>query len=144
MSRLPRDTLVATAVAILLIVAMAIDHLIGTESEGDDESTLADPGAFVLSVIVSLVLLVVLFVFVVHRTRTPEDAAKRGVVCSLLAIPTIALTFLGLPFPLSAAGIALGGRGRTGGRQVVATAAIALGSVIVVAITIGYVVALAT
>lgn len=143
MRRLPRDTLVATAVAILLIIAMAIDHLVGTESEGDDESTLADPGAFVLSVIVSLVLTVALFAFVVRRTRNPDDAAKRGLLLSLLAIPTIPLTFLGLPFPLSAAGIALGVRGRTGRRRVVATTALALGSVIVVAITIGYVVALA-
>jgi hypothetical protein len=144
MTRLPRDTLVATAVAIVLITAMAIDHLVGTESEGHDQSTLADPGAFVLSVIVSLVLMVVLFVFVVRRTRNPDDAAKRGLLCSLLAIPAIALTFLGLPFPLSAAGIALGIRGRTGSRRASATAAIALGSVIVVAITIGYVVALAS
>ena len=142
MRRLPRDTLVATAVAILLVIAMAIDHLVGTENEGDDKSTLADPGAFVLSVIVSLALMVVLFVFVVRRTWNPDDAAKRGLLCSLLAIPTIALTFLGLPFPLSAAGIALGFRGREGGRRVLATTALALGSVIVVAITVGYVVAL--
>ena len=99
MSRLPRDALVATAVAILLVVAMAIDHLVGTDSEGDDESTLADPGAFVLSVIVSLVLTVVLFVFVVSRTPNPDDAAKRGLLCSLLAIPTIPLTSSGCHFP---------------------------------------------
>ncbi len=141
MGRLQRDTLVATAVAIPLTAAMAIDHLVGTDSAGDDESTLADPGAFVLSIVASLVLMVVLFVFVVGRTRDPDDAAKRGLLCSLLAIPAIALTFLGLPFPLSAAGIALGLRGRTR-RRVVATTAIALGSVIVVAITLGYVVAL--
>ena len=140
--RATRDALVATVGAVLLIVAMAIDHLVGTESEGDDESTLADPAAFVLSVFVSLVLLVVLFMFVVRRTRDPDSAAKRALLCSLLAIPTIPLTFLGLPFPLSAAGIALGLRGREGGRRVLATTALVLGSVIVVAITGGYVVAL--
>ena len=121
---------------------MAIDHLVGTEQDPNEESGLADPGAFVLSVVLSLVLMAVLFLVVVRRATTPDDAAKRGALCSALAIPAVVLAFLGLPFPLAAAGIALGLRGRMGKRRRLATAAIALGSLIVVALSIGYVVAL--
>jgi hypothetical protein len=85
----------------------------------------------------------VLFLFVVRRTWDPEAAAKRGTVCSALAVPAIALTFLGLPYPLAAAGIALGLRGRSGTRRALASAAVVVGSVIVGALTIGYVLALA-
>ena len=137
-----RDTGIALAVSGLLIAAMAIDHLIGTDSDPNEETGLADPGAFVLSVGLSLVVMAVLFRFLVWRTTSPDDAAKRGALCSALAIPLLVLTFLGLPFPLAAAGIVLGLRGRSGSRRRLATAAIGLGSLILVAITAGYVVAL--
>ena len=51
-----RDAIVALTVSALLIVAMAIDHLVGTDSDPDEESGLADPGAFILSVALSLAL----------------------------------------------------------------------------------------
>lgn len=140
--RLSRDAIVALAVAALLIAAMAIDHLVGTDNDPSEESGLADPGAFVLSVVLSLVVMAVLFLFVVSRATNPDDAAKRGALCSALAIPAVVLAFLGLPFALAAAGIVLGLRGRRGRRRRLATAAIALGSLIVVAITASYVGAL--
>lgn len=120
---------------------MAIDHLVGTERDAG-EAGLADPGAFVLATVLSLVLLAGLFLVVVRRTPNPTAAATRGAVCSGLAIPAIVLSFLGLPYPLAAAGIALGLRGRTGERRRLAGAAVLLGSLVVVAITVGYVVAL--
>jgi hypothetical protein len=56
MTRADRDTLVAAAVAVLLIIAMAIDHLVGTDPDEGEQTVLADPGAFVLAVLVSGVL----------------------------------------------------------------------------------------
>jgi hypothetical protein len=137
-----RDTAVASTVAVLLVGAMAIDHLVGTESDPGEESGLADPGAFVLGAVLSLALLAALFALVVRRTPDPSAAASRGALCSALAIPAVVLAFLGLPYPLAAAGIALGLRGRTGERQRLAGAAVLVGSLVVVAITVGYVVAL--
>jgi hypothetical protein len=134
------DTVTALSVSGLLIVSMAIDHLVGTDSDPGEEAGLADPGAFVLSVALSLVVMAALFLLVVRRAG-PDDASTRGVLCSALAIPAVVMSFLGLPFPLAAAGIALGLRGRIGRRRRLATAAIALGAFIVVAITAGYVVA---
>jgi hypothetical protein len=94
--------------------------------------------------VLSLVLMAVLFRLVVRRTPHPDTAAARGALCSGLAIPGVVLAFIGLPFPLAAAGIALGLRGRAGGRRRLATAAVAVGSLIVVALTAGYLAALIT
>jgi hypothetical protein len=137
-----RSLVVAVGVAILLVAAMAIDHLIGTERDDGEGTGLADPGAFVFSIVVSGVLMAVLFLFIVRRTWEPDVAAKRGAVCSALAVPAVVLAFLGLPYPLAAAGIALGFRGRLGARKTLAAAAVVVGSVIVGALTIGYVLAL--
>jgi hypothetical protein len=143
MRSLPRDAIVALTVSALMVVAMAIDHLVGTDSDPDEESGLADPGAFVLSVALSLALTALLFGVVVRRARSdPAAAATRGIACSTLAIPAIGLAFLGLPYPLAAAGIALGLRGREGSRRRLASAAVAIGALVVTAITAGYVVAL--
>ena len=143
MRSLSRDAIVALTVSALLIVAMAIDHLVGTDSDPDEESGLADPGAFILSVALSLALTALLFAVVVRRARDdPADAAVGGIACSALAIPAIVLAFLGLPYPLAAAGIALGLRGREGSHRQLASAAVAIGALVVTAITVGYVVAL--
>jgi hypothetical protein len=55
---LSRETVIAVAVSALVVGTMAIDHLVGTESE-PGETGLADPGAFVLSVVLALVLVAV-------------------------------------------------------------------------------------
>jgi hypothetical protein len=141
-SRPSGDTVVALVVSLLLVAAMAIDHLVGTSTEPGEESGLADPGAFVFGIAVSLIVLAVLFVFVVRRTPDPDHAGRRGLLCSGLAVPAVVLAFLGLPYSFAAAGIALGLRGRSGRRARLATAAILLGSLVVVAVTAGYVVAL--
>ena len=137
-----RDTIVAGVVAVLLVIAMAIDHLVGTDRDQGEGSGLADPGALVFSIVASGVLMAVLFLFVVRRVREPDIAAKRGAVCSALAFPAVALAFLGVPYPLAAAGIALGFRGRSGARKTLANTAVVLGEVIIVALTLGYVWAL--
>lgn len=78
----------------------------------------------------------------VRRIRDSSEAAKRGALCSALAVPAIVVAFLGLPYAFAAAGIALGFRGRPGGRRRLASMAIVLGFVVVTALTIGYVTAL--
>jgi hypothetical protein len=143
MSRVSKEGAVALAVSVLVIAEMAVDHLIGTEDEPGDESGLADPAAFVLSVLLSLALLAVLFGVVVRRARAdPDDAARKALASSVLAVPALALLFLGLPLPFAAAGIALGLRGRDGRRRRVATAAVAIGALVVALTAAAYVAAL--
>lgn len=123
---------------------MAIDHLVGTEEEPGDDPGVADPAAFVISVVVSLALAALLFGIVVRRGAQddPDRAARKAIACSILAVPAIALLFLGLPFPLAGAGIALGLLGREGGRRRLATAAVAIGVLVIALGTGAYVAAL--
>jgi hypothetical protein len=117
---------VATAVA---VGAMAIDHLVGTESDGED-SGLVDPVTFGISVGLSLVVAAVLSLWVVPRAKAkgPGRAAAIGLLCSVLsAIPGIAFLWLGFPFVVAGAGIALGLVGRHGERSRLATAAVVVG-----------------
>jgi hypothetical protein len=133
MGRISRETGIGVAVSALAVGAMAIDHLIGTESEPDDDPGLADPATFLISVALSLTLAALLFGVVVRRGARddPDRAARKAIACSLLAVPAIALLFLGLPFPLAGAGIALGLLGREGSRKRLATAAVGIGALII-------------
>jgi hypothetical protein len=138
-----RDLAVALIVSALVVGEMAVDHLIGTEEEPGEEAGLADPTAFVLSVAVALALLALLFGVVVRRLRDdPDSAGRYAIVPSLLAIPALALVFLGVPLPLAGAGIALGWRGREGARKRLATAAIAIGALVIALTIAGYIAAL--
>ena len=127
--------MIAALVVALSVVTMAIDHLFGTESE-PGESWPVDPSAFVLSMALALALTAVLFRFVVISAR-PENATRRAVVCSVLAVVTVPLLFLAVPFPFAGAGIALGLTGRT--RP--ATAAAAVGALVLAVGLLAYVVA---
>jgi hypothetical protein len=143
MPRASKEGAVALAASVLLIAEMAVDHLIGTEDEPGDESGLADPGAFMLSVLLSLALLAVLFAVVVRRARAdPDDAATKALTSSVLAVPALALLFLGLPLPFAAAGIALGLRGRESRRRRAATAAVAIGALVIAVTAAAYIAAL--
>ena len=126
-----RETTIAVAVAAVSVVTMAIDHLIGTESE-PDESGAAEPIAFVASTALALALTGVLFRFVVRPAhRDPDAAATKAIVCSVLAVATVPLLFLAVPFPFAGAGIALGLLGRDGERRRLATAAAVIGALVV-------------
>ena len=133
MGRISRDTGIGVGVSALAVGEMAIDHLIGTESEPDDDPGLADPATFFISVALSLALAALLFGVVVRRGARddPDRAARKAIACSLLAVPAIALLFLGLPFPLAGAGIALGLLGREGSRRRLATAAVGIGALVI-------------
>ena len=111
---------------------MAIDHLVGTES--DDESGLADPSTFAISVVLSGALALVLFGWLIPRTlaKGRSRAATVGLVCSVLSVvPGIALLWLGLPFVSAGAGIALGMEGRREAHWR-GVAAVALGLAVIV------------
>jgi hypothetical protein len=123
---------IAVAVAAVSVVTMAIDHLIGTESERD-ESQSAEPIAFVITTAIALALTAVLFRQVVGRAhRQPQTIPLKAIACSVLAVATLPLLFLAVPFPLAGAGMALGLMGREGRRARLATAAVVIGALVVV------------
>ena len=131
-----REAAIAAAVAAAAVLAMAIDHLIGTESE-PGESQSAEPMVFVATSLLALGLTIALFRFVVMPLRRdPDRAGRRAILYSLFAVLTVPLLFLALPFPFAGAAIALGLIGRDGHRRRLATAASAIG-VLVVALCLG-------
>lgn len=144
MGSISRGTGIGVAVSALTVGAMAIDHLVGTDDESGDDQGLADPPAFLISVALSLTLAAFLFGVVVRRAARgdPDGAARKAIVCALLAVPAMAVLFLGLPFPLAGAGVALGLLGREGTRRRMATAAVAIGGFVIALGGGAYVVAL--
>jgi hypothetical protein len=126
---------IAVVVAVVVVVTMAIDHWFGTESE-PGESAPVDPATFVISTGVALALTALLFLLVV-KPAPAERAARRAIVCSALAVVTLPVLWLALPFPFAGASLALGlgARGRLG------TAAAIIGALILVLGLIAYVVA---
>jgi hypothetical protein len=107
----------------LAVGAMVVDHLIH-----------GDVTAFVVTSAIALTVAAALFGRVIPRTKASADAAvlaaKRGMVCSGLAVLSIPTLFVGLPFVLGSAGIALGLLGRGGDRQRLALAAITVGALV--------------
>jgi hypothetical protein len=137
-----RTTIVAVTSVLVALAAMAVDHLVGTE-RGEDEG-LVDPTTFTVSAVLSLVVAVLLFGWFVprERSRGPGRAARSGLVCSVLAVvPGIAVIWLGFPFVVAGAGIALGLEGRQGPRRSEATAAVAVGGLALALGAAAYVVA---
>jgi hypothetical protein len=140
-----RDTPVALVGLVALVVAvgtMAVDHLLGTERT-DDEG-LVDPTMFVISVALSLAVAAVLFGWLVPRERRGglERSARSGLVCSIASVvPGIAFVWVGFPFVVAGAGLALGLEGRRGARRVEAGAAVVIGGLVLVLGTVAYAVA---
>jgi hypothetical protein len=140
---LRRETAIAVAVSVVVVGTMAVDHLIGTSDP--DEPGLEDPGAFVLSVGLSLLLVALFFGFVVRRAvrDEPEESTLKAVTFSLLAVLTLPLLFLALPFPFAGAGVALGLHARDGRRWGLATAAVVVGGFVLALGSVAYLTALA-
>jgi hypothetical protein len=140
-----RDTATTWVGVVALLVAvgtMALDHLIGTERSDDDG--LVDPPMFVISTVLSLAAAAVLFGWLVprERTRGPERAARSGLACSIACVvPGIAFVWVGVPFVVAGAGLALGLEGRRGARRAEASVAVALGGLVLVVGSLAYVVA---
>ena len=142
--RITRETAIAIGVAILAVGAMAIDHLVGTESGGGDDDFPVDLPAFLVGTGISLALVVVLFRVLVPPAveGDPERAGRKAIVYSALSVPALALVFLGLPFPLAGAGIAIGLHGMEAREARLATAAVLLGGAVLVLCVGAYVIAL--
>ena len=125
-----RETAIGIAVTALTIVAMAFDHL---DVLGDDFP--ADPPAFFISSALSLIIAAIAFGFVIPRVKADPDpaerAARHGIVWSVVAVvPGLGFVWLGVTFVLAGAGIALGLLGRRGKRKRLATAAVAVGAIV--------------
>jgi hypothetical protein len=126
------------------VLAMAIDHLVGTEDDGDG-GLLADPLTFAVSVAVSGAAALVLFGWLVPRATSTgrPRAATIGLISAIAsAVPGIALLWLGVPFVTAGAGVALGLEGRRGERRRQAIVAIAVGLAVLCLGTALYVYAL--
>jgi hypothetical protein len=142
---LSRTTGIALAVSAIAVGAMAIDHLVGTESEpGEEDSFPVDPVAFVIGSAVSLALVALLFAVVVRRTEAgePERAPRRAFILAVLAVLSLPMLFLGVPFAIAGAAVALGLLGREGGRSGIATAAVVVGALVIVVGASAYLAAL--
>jgi alkylation response protein AidB-like acyl-CoA dehydrogenase len=135
--RLSRDSAIGIGAAALAVAAMVVDHLLE-----EDGGLSADPPGFAIFTAVALIAAAIVFGVVVPRLRagSPERAAKGAFVCSLLAVVALVLAlWLGLPFVLGGGAVALGLFGRDGERRRLATAAIAIGTLVVLLGTAGYV-----
>jgi hypothetical protein len=134
--RLARETWIGVGTLALATSAMAVDHLFGNDPESNDEFPV-DPVAFVISVGISALFAAFLFGRVVPRAkaRGPESerTAVNAAVCSgLAALPGLGFLWLGFPLVLAGGGVALGLLGRRSRRRRLATAATALGVIVVV------------
>ena len=119
------DWVLAGAGVVLGLAGMAVDHLVG------DDPGLEDPPAFLISAAIILVITTLLFGRVVRRARDPGRA---GLIVAVVAVASLPLIWLGVPVAVAPAAIALGTRG--GGR--LATAAVAIGSLVLLLVTGAY------
>jgi hypothetical protein len=130
-ARLSRETWIGLAATALAVATMAVDHLLGTD-RGEGDEGVVDPGAFVLTAGLSLVAALIVFGRIVPRAREEPLRATRGaLICSLLAVATLPLAFLGFPVVLGGGAVALGLIARRGEHRHVGAIAIALGAAVV-------------
>jgi hypothetical protein len=121
------DWALVSAGVCLGLAAMAVDHLLG------DDPGLEDPPTFLISAAIILVIATLLFALVVRRgARDPRRASFIVAVLSVLSLPLI---WLGVPFAVAPAAMALGLRGE--GR--LAIAAITTGILVLLLVTGAYV-----
>lgn len=138
----PNVVLVGIVALGVAVGAMAIDHLVGTERADDDG--LVDPTMFAISVSLSLAIAAFMFGWLVpsETRKGPERAARSGLVCSVASVvPGIAFIWVGFPFVVAGAGLALGLDGRRGARRTEAGVAIVLGALVLMLGALAYVVA---
>ena len=126
-----REAVIGVTACVVAIIAMVVDHWLG------DESGIDDPAAFFASTACCLLVAAVLFGRLIPTTKRhperAERAARQGVVCSVLGLITLPAIFLGFPVVLGGAGIALGLIGRDGRHRALATVAIVIGALPVLA-----------
>lgn len=108
------------------LAAMAVDHLLG------DDPGLEDPPTFLISATIILLLVALLFGFVLPRARDPR---RTGFIVALLSVLSLPFIWLGAPFAVAPAAIALGLRGE--GK--LAAVSVAIGSAVLLLATGAYV-----
>lgn len=117
----------------MAIAALAVDHLLGNDRDSDDGG-LVDPGAFAITSVLSLLVAVLLFGVVVPRSaaRGPERAAGVALVLGVVSVvPGLVSLWIGIPFVVAGAAVALGLHGLGGQRRGRAYAGLALGGVVI-------------
>lgn len=107
------------------IAAMAVDHLLG------DDPGLEDPPTFAISTTAILVIAAFLFGWAVPRLI---HARRGSLLIALAAVVSLPLLWVGVPFVVAPAAIAVGLRGA--GRS--AVAAVAIGLVVLCLVTGAY------
>lgn len=126
------DVVIGIVVTVLAVVAMWFDHMRG------DDPGFEDPVAFFLSAGLCIALAAVLFGYVVRGVRLdPDSAARRGVITSVISVVTIALVWLGVPWIVAGAGIAMGTIGLRAERRRFAVLAIVIGACTLILCGIG-------
>jgi hypothetical protein len=131
------DKRIAAGSVALASAAMAVDHLLG------DDPGLEDLPMFLIASALIVGLAALLFGRVIPAARASAEPVTRaerdGLIASVVAVvPGIATIWLGLPFVLAGAGLALGlaaTQERTSWRAV---AAIVIGAVVLIGATAAY------
>jgi hypothetical protein len=126
-ARVSREAWIGVGATVLAIVAMAVDHMFD-----EDGGFAADPSGFAIACALSIALAVYLFGRVVPRAlahpergeRAARDALRLAGI-TLVSMPT---AWLGLPFVLAGATLALGlvGRHSMGRRRATVAAGFAV------------------
>ena len=128
---LSREAAIGLGVSGLAVTAMTTDHLIH-----------GDVTAFVWTSSVALALAALLFGLVIPRTQASPDgtrlAATRGLACAVLSVLSIPGLFVGLPFVVGGAAVALGLIGREGERSRMATVVLVIGAAVVLFAVVAY------
>ena len=119
------DWALLSAGVCLGLAAMAVDHLLG------DDPGLEDPVTFLITAAIIVVIAVALFSLVVRRAHEPS---RTSLIVAVLGVLSLPLIWLGVPFAVALAAIALGLRGE--GRP--AKAAVALGLLVLMLVTGAY------
>lgn len=132
-----RDLGIAGAAALLAVVLMAWDHLWGNEGNSD-ESFPVDAPTFFISLGLIAVAAGVVFGLTVPRGRTRSGSEARAAMVhsALAAVLALPAAWLGFPVVVAGAGVALGLDAMTGQRRRLGMAALALGLVVMVFVTV--------
>ena len=128
-----RDLWIGVGATAVAVGAMAVDHLLGNDPDSDDTG-LVDPSTFAIASGLSVLTAGALFGWVVPRAsaRGTERAATVGLVLGVVSVvPGLVSLWIGIPFVVAGAAIALGLHGLAGRRRRRAVAALALGAAVI-------------
>jgi hypothetical protein len=133
-ARPQRDQLLAAAAAVLLLIGMPIGWLGANTSTGDVIG-------FVVSTIISLAVVALVFLWLLPRERAAGREARSALILAIVALVLIVVFWTGLCFGPAAGAVALGLSAQAstvrGGGRGQATAAVVIGTLVLVAAFVG-------